>query len=244
MDGLKASHGDEKVYHDNALKELTAQHERIQQRLDKAYGDKLDGIITEEFWLSKSKEWRKEQEKVRDSIAAHEKANQNYFDQDVEMLKLANKAYDLYRVRNLSEKRAVLNVLVSNFTVNGENVVPTYKKPFDILVEGLSSPNWLPESDALQNGKGLLFEFPFGSINAAKGEKHLLPQETIDQAAHMTTFTIRARLGKDRLRLARHYDQLLRETPALTRKGLAGRLGITSARLNQILGLLKGGRGR
>lgn len=102
----------------------------------------------------------------------------------------------------------------------------------------------LPESDALQNGNGLLFEFAFGSINAAKGEKHLIPQETIDQAARVTPFTIRARFGKDRLRLALHYDQLLRETPALTRKGLAGRLGITSARLNQILGLLKGGHGR
>jgi hypothetical protein len=35
--------------------------------------------------------------------------------------------------------------------------------------------DWLPESDARQNGIGLLFEFPFVQMNAAKGEKRIYP---------------------------------------------------------------------
>ncbi|MBI4248874.1 MAG: recombinase family protein, partial [Elusimicrobia bacterium] len=110
-----------------------------------AYNDKLDGVISEDFWLSKAKEWRGAQEQVRSAIAAHEKSNQGYFERGIELLRLASRAYDLYRVRNLPEKRALLNVLVSNFSVNGKNVVPTYKKPFDILAEGVACSNWLPD---------------------------------------------------------------------------------------------------
>ncbi len=159
-------------------------------------------------------------------------------------LELANCCCAQYKLMNYAEKRQLLDSVCSNFLLDGENLIPQWRKPFELVAQMALCPNLLHEPDALQNGKGLLFEFPFGSINAAKGGKHLIPQEAIDQAARLTPFTIRARFGKDRLRLALHYDQLLRETPALTRKRLAGHMGITSARLNQILGLLKGGRGR
>lgn len=142
---LRDSHADEKAYHDSAIKLLHEEYVQLQQRMDKAYSDKLDGVIPEEFWLAKSKEWRDAQEKVRSTIAAHEKSNQSYFEQGLELLRLSCQAYDLYRVRNLPEKRALLNVMVSNFSVVGNNIVPTYKKPFDIIAEGLVRPNPLPD---------------------------------------------------------------------------------------------------
>lgn len=150
----------------------------------------------------------------------------------------------LNKIATPSEKRELLDCVCSNFTLTGKKLGFTMKKPFDSLAEGLHSGDWLPESDARQNEKGLLFEFPFGQLDAAKGEKRLLPQEMLDQAAGLAISPIERRARLDRIGLARQYDRLLRETPGLTRKDLAGRLGITSARLNQILGLLKGGPGR
>ena len=112
--------------------------------------------ISEEFWLAKAKESRETQEKIRSQIAAHEKANEGYFEQGIQLLRLASRAYDLCRVRNLSEKKASLNILVSNFTVQGRNIVATYKRPFDIVVEGSHCPNWLPGWDS--NCPGRIFE--------------------------------------------------------------------------------------
>jgi len=143
VQALHESHGDEKDYHDNAIKLLTGEYVQIQGRLDKAYNDKLDSVISEDFWLSKAKEWREAQERLRNAIAAHEKANQGYFEQGIELLRLSSRAYEMYRVRSLPEKRALLNVLASNFSVDGKNVVATYRKPFDIIAEGLSCSNWL-----------------------------------------------------------------------------------------------------
>lgn len=91
--------------------------------------------------------------------------------------------------------------------------------------------------------KGLIFEFSFGQINSAKGEKRLFSRDAFEHAARQAK-SVKLLPRKDRMRLAQQYDHILRETPALTRKDLAGRLGITPARLNQILGLLMGGRGR
>jgi site-specific DNA recombinase len=143
--GLKESHSQEKVYHEQAITSLHQTYQRIQEKLDRAYNDKLEGVITEEFWAEKSQGWRKEQEEVRESIAKHESANQSYFDTGIQLLTLASRAYDLYQVRSLPEKRQLLNFVVSNLRVEGETLHPIYKKPFDLLAKGLERPNWLPD---------------------------------------------------------------------------------------------------
>jgi len=50
----------------------------LQSRIDAIYIDKLDRKIGEDYFLEKSEEWRKEQEKLREAIERHEKANVNY----------------------------------------------------------------------------------------------------------------------------------------------------------------------
>jgi len=151
LETMRESHGQEKAYHDAAVASLQAEYRHLQGRIDKAYEDKLDGRITEDFWKAKTEAWRTAQEKARGAIAAHEKANQAYFEQGADLLRLASRMYDLYRVRSLSEKRQLLDLVTSNFTVTGKCVVPVYKKPFDILVEGLACPNGLPRLDNLRN---------------------------------------------------------------------------------------------
>jgi hypothetical protein len=93
----------------------------------------------------------------------------------------------------------------------------------------------LPESDALQNGKGLLFEFSFGQLNTAKGEKRLLPKEAFDEAAREAFNLPRMRSLKDRIIFAQECRRKLLDFPALTRRDIAKQLGVTTSRLNQIL---------
>ncbi len=144
--GLHDSHEAEKVYHDQAIVGLHQTYRKLQDKIDKAYTDKIDGVITPEFWEKQSAAWRKEQQDSRDAVARHEGANQKYFELGLSLLDTAGRAYDLYRVRSLSEKRLLAGFVISNLTITGENVVPVYKEPFGLLAEGLSRPNWLPES--------------------------------------------------------------------------------------------------
>lgn len=141
---LRESHRDEREYHAGQIASLQAQYKRLQDKIDSAYEDKLDGRISEEFWQRKSRGWRDEQVRVRAAVERHEQANQGYFDEGDRILDLASRAYDLWLQQPPEEKRKLLNLLLSNCTFDGENLSPTYKKPFCWLAEGLACSDWLP----------------------------------------------------------------------------------------------------
>ena len=105
--------------------------------------------------------------------------------------------------------------------------------------EGVDSYEQLPYNTYVVNGKGLLFEFSFGQLNTAKGEKRLLPKEAFDEAAREKIARPKTRSLKVQLLLALECRQKLMDFTALTRKDIAQQLDITTARLNQILDLLR-----
>jgi len=115
---------------------------------------------------------------------------------------------------------------------------PSFRRASTIL-EDSSRRDWLPESDAPQNGKGLLFEFSFGQLNTAKGQKQLLSREPSDDKGRAEVRRPKTWTIKDRLALAHECRCKLLAFPELSRKKLAAQLGFTSARLNQIMELLK-----
>jgi len=139
---LKESHRDEKAYHDAQISRLQGQVRKLQDRLDAAYEDKLDGDISEEFWRRKSQEWRSHQLELQRTVEAHQSANQLYLDAGVKILRLSQQAYPLWLSQPQMEKRKLLNLLLLNCTFDGENLYATYRKPFCWLAEGSVRPIW------------------------------------------------------------------------------------------------------
>jgi site-specific DNA recombinase len=95
--------------------------------------------------LRKMNEWLEEQSKILSQIRAPQTANHNYLEEGIRLLELANKAYSLYLKQPPDEQARLLKIVQSNCLWNGVSACPEYRKPFDILAEGLSSANWLPE---------------------------------------------------------------------------------------------------
>ena len=93
---LKDSHVDERQFHDEAIARLQAEYTRLQSRIDGMYIDKLDGVVETDFYERKAAEWRTAQANIRRTLAEHETANQNYLDEGVRLLELANHAADLF----------------------------------------------------------------------------------------------------------------------------------------------------
>lgn len=146
--GLLESHEDEKTYHNATLEKLEKELHQLQDWTDKAYQDKLRGVITQEYWLKVSNDWSSRQATVLETIQWHRNANKNYFETGVQILELSNKAYDLFKVRKPHEKRDLLNKVLSNCKLDGEEVDFTYRKPFDIIAEGFNRSNWRPQGDS------------------------------------------------------------------------------------------------
>lgn len=135
---LKESHIEEEKFHQEQIKNLQLRCEKLRNRISNIYTDKLDGEITYEFWIEKNNEWTFELTKLQNLITAHDNANKNYKEKGVAILELAENIYSQYIQETDEEKVNLLNILSSNFLLTGEKVSYEYKKPFDILAEGLS----------------------------------------------------------------------------------------------------------
>jgi hypothetical protein len=76
-EALGDSHKDKMAYHCKALNTLNMRAKHIQKLIDKAYDDKLTGVISEEFWERKSLEWHNELTQVNGNIGSFNNANVN-----------------------------------------------------------------------------------------------------------------------------------------------------------------------
>ena len=60
-----ASHADERREHEEAIKRLRAEYDRLQNRIHAMYVDKLDGKVDGVFFERMSGEWRGEQDRCQ-----------------------------------------------------------------------------------------------------------------------------------------------------------------------------------
>jgi DNA invertase Pin-like site-specific DNA recombinase len=134
---------EDRVNHrETRLAKLAAQRATIEERRAKAYTDKADGIIGQDRWLTMDKRWAAEDLVVKSEIELLGAQRDPSPDDVKATLELLNRAPDLYRRQSDAERARLLRVLVWNLTLTDESVSPVYRKPFDLVAEGVSSGVW------------------------------------------------------------------------------------------------------
>ncbi|MFO1100389.1 MAG: recombinase family protein [Xanthobacteraceae bacterium] len=134
-EGLKSSHVDQAKDHAEAIKRLQAEYDRIQSRIQAMYVDKLDGKVDPGMFERLSADWRKQQDKCLRDIHRHQAADQHYLEEGVSILEMARNARRLFDNESPTEKRRLLNFVVSNSTwANGE-LNTTLREPFGFIAE-------------------------------------------------------------------------------------------------------------
>lgn len=135
---LKQSLEEENMFIEEKVSNLQAQSKKLRDRINKIYVDKLDGVINEEFWYEKHRKWNEELATISNLIDSFNKANDQYLQTGIQILELVNNTHDLYLEESPEEKRKMLKMLLSNCTLKDGKISYTYKKPFDLLAEGLA----------------------------------------------------------------------------------------------------------
>jgi site-specific DNA recombinase len=110
--------------------------------MDQAYTDKVDGKISEEFWIRKSKEWEGEESQIQASNQVLEAVTPERFLDAARTLELANKAYFLYVKQDHAERAKLLKMVLSNCAIDAVSLYPTYRKPFDLIFEKAKTKEW------------------------------------------------------------------------------------------------------
>ncbi len=112
------------------------------------YLDKLDGQVAEEFWLGKTQEWQREEQRTMLAIRALAEASPDRILDGVRILELANKAYFLYLRQNHAERAKLLKIVLSNCRVDSVSLYPTYRKPFDLILGAAKTGEWYARGDS------------------------------------------------------------------------------------------------
>lgn len=133
---------------DNLNKELSRIQGRLAKVYAKVYEDKLDGVISYDLWEELRAKYTGEQERIQNTLGAHLNANQSYYDEDVRILELANKAHSLYLRQNHQKRAKLLRTLLSDCSLKDGTLCFSYKKPFDMIAKGLDQKNWRPQRDS------------------------------------------------------------------------------------------------
>ena len=160
---LIRSHSDDKKFREQAIANLQKQYRRIQARIDAMYLDKLDGRIDAEFYDRNATEWRAEQARIASDIQMHHNSSGSHVEQGIRLLALARRAHELFENQPVSEKRKLLDFLLSNCKWKNGELKAQYRQPFDALAVAVAAEqgartaassktsrndNWLPGMDS------------------------------------------------------------------------------------------------
>lgn len=70
---------------------LQKQYQKLQEQVDAKHVDKLDGIVSQDFFDRKSDEWRAEQSNILRRIEKYQHANKSYINERANLLELGLK---------------------------------------------------------------------------------------------------------------------------------------------------------
>ncbi len=147
VEALKSSHKDEAEFHKSAVDDLTRELGKIRSRMSQAYEDKLDGKIDERMRTDLHVRYTERQETLERQINSHMAADRNYLQQGVQILELANRAYALYLQQPHKERATLLRFVLLNCSLKDGNLTAVYRKPFDMLANGIGHQRRRPQGD-------------------------------------------------------------------------------------------------
>lgn len=100
--------------------------------------------------VKKLLQYQTSQKAITKELEKLQTADKNYYMTANTILSLASRAHELFRISKLDQKREILNLVLSNCTINGENLCYDLKKPFDTILECVSCNAWLRGLDLNQ----------------------------------------------------------------------------------------------
>ncbi len=148
---LRESHQEEITFRESALNALNNNLIQVRNRLDKVYDDKIDGVIDEETYHRKRQQYLLELENLKGEIKKHEIADQKYIDFGCLVLDVANRAGEIYKVRNADDKKYLINFVFSNLSLKDKNVQFSLRNIFQAIVNYQETKDWLRSRDSNPN---------------------------------------------------------------------------------------------
>lgn len=230
VSALKQNHYEEKKFHDAAISRLQREHVKYQNRIDGIYLDKLDGVIMDDFYNQKSKDWREKQENILMKIKDLQQSNQSHFENSIQLIDLTQTAERLYNQQSMTEKRKLINFVFSKSIWKDGTLYPSFRKPFDIIL-GIKG-GYKKKHFVFNDGNSLYETFSLPDL------KKQIPPNPVKSKKTKRPIRKTKKISNP-VRDGFLYIQFLEENPHATYADLASAKGITKARISQMIAVCR-----
>ena len=141
---LRKNTESEVVFHKAQINRIQTDYNNLKAKQDRLLDAYMDQSITKDIYDKKHQEYQDQIQVLEIEMSEHSKADYDYQTTVATVLSVARRAKTIFD--NSSEparKRAFLNYILQNPTVNGKKLCFTIASPFNLVLELASNPNWL-----------------------------------------------------------------------------------------------------
>lgn len=121
--------------------ELQRQETLLVQQQDRLLNMRLADDIEQEAFARKSTEFRDRLSGIKLQLDALDRSHDETAELASKVFELSQTLRQKWVTADYSEKRRILEIVCLNCTLDDVTLVPTIRKPFDVLAEGLVSEN-------------------------------------------------------------------------------------------------------
>ena len=148
IDGLKEQHDEIETEVRTRIADAQDRVEKFGRLIDAAYEDKLEGRITDAFFHERRQGWERQRRDAAREIERLTQVSAKSLSFGVQLVELANRAYDLLSRQEPAEHQDLLTTLLSNSFLTGDTLTVEWRNPFDLLANR-------PDGDPNEKAPGL-----------------------------------------------------------------------------------------
>lgn len=107
----------------------------------------IEGLIEKELYLEKKNALVLEEQATKEQLSHADKDEQKVMSRVEAFLELVNNAYLSYKMADAEEKREMVQIVTSNFSVKDKTLLVKLNSPFQIILDRLSVTDGGPQRD-------------------------------------------------------------------------------------------------
>ena len=145
---LKSSHKERTAYRERRISTLQAELTKLDTRASRLQDAYLDGDIDKELYKIKNDATREKRRELNSLLQSIDSSQQEYYENSVKVMELVRNAPKLFESSKPGEKRSLLNIVLQNLELHGDQLRWKYKKPFDSMASYKNDSSWLGKRDS------------------------------------------------------------------------------------------------
>lgn len=139
---LKQTHEAKNQYRTDHKAKLERDLKAITPKLDRLLDAMINGVVTQEEYNAKSKTLKEQQEKLKRKIDNFDDADEQFAITVSYLLEISARATELFERSKPEQKRQLLNMVLSNISLDGENLRYEWAKPFNLIAQSAKRSDW------------------------------------------------------------------------------------------------------